>query len=85
MMTKLGSTVIKSGWPDAHQFDHVKGSVSRLSDCILMLVCRAAHVLVIFGATHRDLREGRQGGVNGLTIEGLKLTQSVRISLCHLK
>jgi hypothetical protein len=51
-----------------------------------MLACRAAHVLVIFGATHRSLSgKAAKERVDGLTIEGLKLTQSVHISLCHLK
>ncbi len=47
---------------------------------------RAAHVLVIFGATHRSLSgKAAKERVDGLTIEGLKLTQPVHISLCHLK
>jgi hypothetical protein len=84
--SRSAATVIESCWPDAHQFDHVKGSVSRVADCIFMLACRAAHVLVIFGATHRSLSgKAAKERVDGLTIEGLKLTQSVHISLCHLK
>jgi hypothetical protein len=51
-----------------------------------MLACRAAHVLVIFGATHRSSSgETAKERVDGLTIEGLKLTKALHISLPHLK
>jgi hypothetical protein len=84
--SRSAAAVIESCWPDAHQFDHVKGSVSQVADCIRMLACRAAHVLVIFGATHRSSSgETAKERVDGLTIEGLKLTKALHISLPHLK
>jgi site-specific DNA-cytosine methylase len=51
--SRCAAAVIESCWPDAHQVDHVKGSVSQIADCIRMHACCAARVLVIFGATHR--------------------------------
>jgi hypothetical protein len=84
--SRSAAAVIESCWPDAHQFDHVKGSASQVASCIRMHACRATHVLVIFGATHRiSSGETAKEAVDGLTIEGLKLAQSLHSSLPHLK
>jgi hypothetical protein len=81
--SRSAAAVIESCWPDAHQADHVKGSVSQIADCIRMHACCAAHVLVIFGATRNSSSGQREGGRSNE--KGLNWIQARHFSLPFFK